>query len=235
MIRKKNSRAAVLFLTVLAAALLLSGCSFLPGSTKTLVTIDEKGMLSEDIVEDVKDSSFTAEELQDYILKDIDTYCRGKEEPPVELTECRVENGSVHIHMEYASCQDYAAFNQVVCFVGTLQEAEDAGYEVDRIWYGSNGREGDPEVIRERFREWKVFIVSEPIAVKVPDKILYASGNVDITGRMTAAVMTVLNDEPAESSSEEESTDEETSAEEEPAGIHPLATVAEQFAYVIYK
>ena len=49
----------------------------------------------------------------------------------------------------------------------------------------------------------------------MPDKILYASDNVKVTGRLTATVKTVMNDTQAET--------------------HPLATVADRFAYVIYK
>ena len=140
-------------------------------------------------------------------------------------------NGDVKISLSYASCADYAAFNQVTCFLGTLQEAEDAGYEVERTWLDESGAAGDMALIRERFREWKVFIISEELNLKVPDKILYASDNVRITGRLTAVVQTVMNDsqtDPAGAASGEQTVKTQVTT-------HPLATVADRFAYVIYK
>ena len=86
-------------------------------------------------------------------------------------------------------------------------------------------------LIRERFREWKVFIVSEELNLKVPDKILYASDNVRITGRLTAVVQTVMNDsqtDPAGAASGEQAVKTQVTT-------HPLATVADRYAYVIYK
>ncbi len=208
--------AAALAVLIAVAGTSLSGCGMAVRSASTSLSIDETGKLREEIVEPQGQDDFTAEELEGYIEQEIELYNRSRE-GAVKLNSCTVLNGEVKISLEYASFDDYAAFNQVTCFAGTLQEAEDAGYEVERTWLEPGGTKGDMEIIRERFREWKVFIVSEEINVKVPDKILYASENVKITGRLTAVVQSVMNEE-----------NEETA-------IHPLATVADRFAYIIYK
>lgn len=208
--------AAALAVLIAVTGTSLSGCGMAVRSASTSLSIDETGKLREEIVEPQGQDDFTAEELEGYIEQEIELYNRSRE-GAVKLNSCTVLNGEVKISLEYASFDDYAAFNQVTCFAGTLQEAEDAGYEVERTWLEPGGTKGDMEIIRERFREWKVFIVSEEINVKVPDKILYASENVKITGRLTAVVQSVMNEE-----------NEETA-------IHPLATVADRFAYIIYK
>ena len=215
-------------------ACLVSGCT-LPTTRNTTVTIDETGKLTEEIVENQGESEYTADELQAYIEEALAAYNRGKETPAIILDSCRVENGSVRLGLAYANFEDYAAFNQVTCFQGTLKEAEDAGYSMDMTWLEPNGQKGDLEIIRERLKEWKVMIVSEPINVKVPDKILYASDNVDITGRLTATVKTVLAEEEpaAETASSEAAQDQQTVSRAE--RIHPLATVTERLAYIIYK
>ena len=200
---------------------MLSGCRLPTNATNTSVTVDENGALTEVIVEDRGEKDYTEEELQAYINDAIALYNAADEDPKITLESGRVENGSVRLTLKYASCEDYAAFNQVTCFLGTLKEAEDAGYTLDRSWLEPNGKEGDLDVIRERLKEWKVFIISEPIKVKVPDKILYASDNVKVTGRLSATVETVLN--------------EGNVGEDGKSILHPLSTVAERFAYIIYK
>ena len=228
---KRPSVLRVLTLILLAACL-LAGCSFPGGATRTTLSIDENGRLTEDIVEDLNGEDYTAEELQSFVESSLAAYNPAEEEK-IKLLSCRVENGSVKISLQYESVEDYAAYNQIICFQGTLKQAEDAGYSLDRSWLEPNGSEGDPQIIREREKEWKVFIVSEPIHVKVPDKILYASENVRITGRLTATVETVMNEKPADTSAPEEDGSDETPVES--PDLHPLATVAERFAYVIYK
>ena len=228
---KRPSVLRVLTLILLAACL-LAGCSFPGGATRTTLSIDENGRLTEDIVEDLNGEDYTAEELQSFVESSLAAY-NPSEEEKIKLLSCRVENGSVKISLQYESVEDYAAYNQIICFQGTLKQAEDAGYSLDRSWLEPNGSEGDPQIIREREKEWKVFIVSEPIHVKVPDKILYASENVRITGRLTATVETVMNEKPADTSAPEEDGSDETPVES--PDLHPLATVAERFAYVIYK
>lgn len=214
---------------LLIAMCSFAACSLPTNNTNTSLTIDENGALTEVIVEDQGDDNYTVEELQAFIEDNLALYNQGKEEPAVTLENCKVENGSVRLTLHYASCADYMNYNQVTCFMGTLKEAEEAGYSLDRTWLEPNGREGDEAIIRERVKEWKIFIVSEPINVKVPDKILYASDNVKITGRLSATVETVMSNTETTSESSE-------STETTPGGdIHPLATVAERFAYVIYK
>ena len=219
-----------------AALCFLSGCSF-STTSNTTVALDETGKLTEEIIEELGDDDFTVEELQEYIDEQLAVYNRGKEEPAVTLQTCRVENGDIRLALRYASCDDYAAFNQIVCFQGTLKEAEDAGYTIDTMaLLEPNGQKGDLEIIREREKEWKIFIVSEPINVKVPDKILYASDNVKVTGRLAATVKTVLNEEKtpaAESSGSEEEEAAPVLTREE--RLHPLSTVTERYAYIIYK
>ena len=230
----KNRMLTAALLALALAACLLAGCT-LPTTSSTTVSLDETGVIQEEIVESQNGRDFTVEELQAYIEEQLAVYNRGKEEPPVKLENCQMENGSVRLMLKYASAADYAAFNNIVCFRGTLQEAEDAGYSMDMPWYEPDGNVGEQKIIMERAKEWKVFIVSEPVNVKVPDKILYASDNVKITGRLTATVETVLNEEEAPAaaaSSSEEETEETLSREER---LHPLSTVTERFGYIIYK
>lgn len=229
-LRNRIPAAGLILLIVLASG--LAGCGMSVRSSSTTLTIDETGRLREEIVEDQGGIEYSEEELKAFITQEADKYNQQKESEAVSLSSCTVQNGDVKISLEYTSCDDYAAFNQVPCFMGTLQEAEDAGYEVERTWTDPEGVIGDNEIIRERFREWKVVILSEAINVRVPDKILYTSENVDVTGRLSAVVTTVMNEEETESSSAGTSS---SSAGTAKTTVYPLATVADRFAYIIYK
>ena len=212
--------AAVLALVCLLS-LGLAGCASAVRSSSTSLSIDETGTIVEEIVEAQGSEKYSQEELTAFINAQLEQYNADKDEAAISLDSCLIESGTVKIRMTYNSCADYADFNQMVCFDGTLQEAEAAGYEIERTWLDPEGAIGDKEIIRERDAEWKIFIVSEAIDVKVPDKILYASENVKITGRLTATVKTVMNEAEEEASEQTE--------------VHPLATVADRFAYIIYK
>ena len=132
---------------LLVTGMLFAGCGMGVRSASTSLTIDETGKVLEEIVESQGNDDFTAEELKGFIDQEISRYNQNKE-GAVKLNTCSVQNGEVKISMEYASCEDYAAFNQVTCFAGTLQEAEDAGYEVERTWLEPTGVRGDMQVIR---------------------------------------------------------------------------------------
>ena len=234
---QKRILAAGLVLLLFLAGMVPTGCGMGVRNAATTLTVDETGKIREEIVEDKGPDNFTEEELLAFIEQETAAYNSGKDSPAITLSSCTIQNSKVQISMEYASCADYAAFNQVAFFVGTLQEAADAGFEVERTWEDPDGVLGDMEIIRERFKEWKVCIVSEPIAVKLPDKILYVSDNVRVTGRMNAVVETVLNDEAADTSASPESLTQSGTGQSTKVQttIHPLATVADRFAYIIYK
>ena len=230
-LKKKTVILLLACMTLFASA--FSGCAFGVRGSSTGVTVDETGWITEEIVENRGAEDYTEEELISFIQDQVDRYNRQKESDAVKLNSCMAQGNSVKISMGYASFQDYAEFNQVVCFNGTLQEAADAGYELDRNWYEPNGTKGDMGIIQERFKEWKVFIISEPIHVKVSDKILYASDNVRVTGRLSAVVKTVMNETQSEDTGAASSSGTQTAKPQ--VTVHPLATVAERFAYVIYK
>ncbi len=205
--------AAVIAAGILSAV--LAGCGLDHNTEETTLVIDETGQLTETIVE-TKETDYSEEELSGYIEQQVSAYPGSNgENPPVSLESCKVSGNKAEVVLHYASCADYASFNNMNIFWGTIAEAEDAGYSFDVALFDENGASGDLNVILERRKEWKVFIVSEALNVKVPDKILYATDNVKITGRLTATVNTVQYEDNKEE--------------------NPYVTTAERYAYILYK
>ena len=220
---------------------LLCGCGGSDKGSHTTLTADDAGSITQKIVEPRDDTEFSQEELEAYVTAQTGAYQNGS----VEMESCKADAQQVEIVLKYASWKDYADFNQVVCFQGTIAEAADAGYDMKQIWVDGSGKPADAETIRERENEWKVFILEEPVRVKMPDKILYTTDNVTVTGRLTARVDTVMQDDgtteqtdaqPAAAASSSAGAEEEpVQAVDGPAVINRYATVADRYAYIIYK
>ena len=252
--RNNRNRKQRLLAGVLAGAIgiALTGCSLPKSNENTSISADETGVITETVVESVGEGSFTEDELKQYIERE------------VSLTKCTVTNRTAETVMTYATCDDYAKFNHVTCFLGTIKAAEDAGFDVTQSFVDKRGAAADAEILSQRAKEWKIFICEEPVQVRLPDKILYATDNVTITGRLTATVNTVLNTPeatPAAASPESAApeagrtqTESVTASSASSAGgsgkasasrsaesgtdsrqMNPYATVSDYYAYIIYK
>ena len=263
--RNNRNRKHRLLAGVLAGAIgiAVAGCSLPNSSENTSISADETGVITETVVESVGEGSFTEDELKQYIEQEIADYTDsggGK----VSLTKCTVTNRTAETVMTYATCDDYAKFNHVTCFLGTIKAAEDAGFDITQSFVDKRGAAADAEVLSERAKEWKIFICEEPVQVRLPDKILYATENVTITGRLTATVNTVLNTPEATSAAassesgaaeaDKTQTESVTASSASSAGgsgtasasrteesgadsqqMNPYATVSDYYAYIIYK
>ena len=263
--RNNRNRKQTLLAGALAGAIgiVAAGCSLPNSNENTSISADETGVITETVVESVGEDSFTEDELKQYIEQEIADYTDsggGK----VSLTKCTVTNRTAETVMTYATCDDYAKFNHVTCFLGTIKAAEDAGFDITQSFVDKRGAAADAEVLSERAKEWKIFICEEPVQVRLPDKILYATENVTITGRLTATVNTVLNTPEATSAAassesgaaeaDKTQTESVTASSASSAGgsgtasasrteesgadsqqMNPYATVSDYYAYIIYK
>ena len=204
---RRTGRGLRLAVGILAASAVfsLAGCSLPNSNENTTVSVNETGTVTENIVEAKGDEDYTEDDLKQYIENAIADY-PSSDKKAVRMESCSVDDSSVTIKMTYASMEDYSSFNHVGAFLGTLAEAEKAGYSMDQNFLDRNGNPADPDVLASRAKEWKVVILSEPVMVRLPDKILYATDNVSITGRLSATVNTVLSqDEGDEDVSSESS------------------------------
>lgn len=206
---QNGAKKAILLLVGAVIMILLAGCGLSNRSDVSTLIADENGRLTCALVEPLEDG-FTQAELEDFIraqIGDLD----------ITLGECSLRDDGLRIELTYESAEDYAAFNGTACFCGTVAEAKEAGYDFAPALIDENGEPADLETIEERAKEWKVLIFEEPMNVRVPDKVLYTTENLKVTGRLTAD----WKEKPAATDSEE------------PA--NRLAIDDFEIAYVIYK
>ena len=95
--------------------------------------------------------------------------------------------------MSYASGDDYSKFNQVTFFTGDVLTAYQAGYDFSGKFQSvEKGQVTGADVTGNDILNsynYGLVILTEPILVKVPGNIVYASDNVEITGKKSARVL----------------------------------------------
>ena len=84
------------------------------------------------------------------------------------------------VEFEFATAEDYAKFNDVNFFYGSIKDAIDNGYETNVTLKSS---ESDTTIGQDEFSalsERYIIVVSEPIVVVMPKDIAYTTANIDI-------------------------------------------------------
>ena len=176
--------------TLLSVLLLLSlgGCQKAQDVETTTVSADKKGKIEQMIVEPLGSDDYTAEELEAYISDSLAAYTEEAGSENIKLESCEMKEGTVKIRISYESWSDYMGFNQVACFFGTLEEAQEAGYSFDRNFLDNSGKAAAGATILAHGQEWKILILEEPVQVMVPGTVLYTTDNVSVTGTRTASI-----------------------------------------------
>ncbi len=226
-----------LMLAVLAMGL-LTGCSkFSPD--ENAVSIGKDGEITAAILDHLDQDYYDAEELKTEVEQAVNTYnqSEGKDCITIEKFQSK-DNGEVTLFMKYAGDEDYAAFNHVDFYAGDITDGYNkGGYRFETTFQQiENGK-----VIRENVDKKEIFrgsnhpmvVFSEEMAVEVPGKILFASSNVQVTGKKSARV----GDETAET---EAVTESETDTEvpviaPEEVTVSATSDAEGALAYIIYE
>ena len=199
-------KAGQLLAVLTAASVLLSGCEKLKDVTTTSVYVSKNGVVTEAIVEDYsKDDDYTEDELKVFVEDDIKKF-----------TEERGDADSVKL--EYGDYQSYADYHGAEFFAGTLDEAEEAGYDFSASFVDSKGNEVSVEDAVKGVKHVRVIVCEEPLEIVTEDPVLCVSGTAVIKGKNTvdtAGEWTTKSTESASASSSEQTKTEETEQEYE--------------------
>ena len=186
MIAKKTP----IILALTAGALMLGGCEMMPGQEKwtpqepAAISIEEDGTIVETVQEELGAAYYDASELQSMITSEVEAYNKENGEASVTVKEYEAADGKVKLVTEYASAQDYAAFNNTEFYYGSMINAQLAGYLFDASYKKvDNGVvKGSPvsgsEVIKRMDKE--VLILRAPLEVHLPGEVLFTSTNAEV-------------------------------------------------------
>ena len=177
-----------------AAMMFLTGCGGKAFSAdKDTVYVQKKGTVKGANVADFDKEYYSESELSDFITETVDTYVAKSGEGTVEIAEFAVEEGIAYVYLDYAGATDYADFNGVEFFAGSVLDAKAEGYDIPDAFTAITVGEGawDDEGN-------KIVIIGQQTEVQVDGTILFVSANASVTGKNTASVTYDLLDEEAE-------------------------------------
>ena len=171
---------------------LLSGCEkFEP--EETAVSVNQKGQVVSYVKESFDKDYYSSDELEASIDQAILDYNTAGGSENVKKKKFEVKDQNAELTMSYASGDDYSKFNQVTFFTGDVLTAYQAGYDFSGKFQSvEKGQVTGADVTGNDILNsynYGLVILTEPILVKVPGNIVYASDNVEITGKKSARVL----------------------------------------------
>ncbi len=174
------------FCAILAAALLMAGCNkFEP--TESTIFITSEGEVKSAIMESFEKSYYDFEELSEEVEKEVKSYCLDvNQEDVITVESLTEENYAVALFMNYRTVGDYEAFNEVLLFNGTYEEAILAGH-IPGDLYDAEGVQAD--VSKEELAKLKVIVTEESINVQTSGRIKYVSNNVTVVDKKLAKAL----------------------------------------------
>ena len=157
-------------------------------ATQTAICIKKDGTVVEAGIEEFDSTVYDQLELDAFVHAEVADYNASAGAEKIKVQQITVENNIATMYLEYSSPQDYAAFHGVTFFVGTMQEAIDAGYMEDIEFYAAYEETlGRKMTVEEISAEgFKVLVMKEHIGVYIKGKIHYISSNMTLADKDTA-------------------------------------------------
>lgn len=174
---------------LLTALLIFSGCGGIEDAEESTVTVNEKGIVTQLLIEDFLSEQYDEEELKTSVQEWVAEYNQKAGAGAVTLKNSEVEEGIAKVMLQYQSDEDYRGFNQVDFFSGTVEEALEEGYTFAGTFTDRKGNIVIEGTVPEQCRGKKVIIIREPLQVLVPGKILYVSKNMEAAEADTARML----------------------------------------------
>lgn len=189
--KHKIAKMAAFILT--AGALTLTACSM--GEEESQVSVLKDGTVDSVIVEGFDKSYYDKDELQQMILEEVSTYNRNAGSGVISVEKVSVEDGEAKVRMTYACADDYAAFNDGIFFIGSVQEAQEAGYDLNKVLSSTTDNlatVGMSDMLA--MKDVNILITDMKTQVVLNGKAAYISGNVTVDKKLK----TVFFDETSE-------------------------------------
>lgn len=178
----------MILLLLAVLTVVLAGCGKKGDSyDETTVIINKKGEITHRIVEAFDKGYYNEDELREDINDELSEYCKDKDEKAARLVSLEIKDGMAAAQISFAKPEDYAAFNEVDFFYGSVDEAIEQQYTTDVTLKGSgNDEEPIGKLEFEALGDKMIVIVSEPVVYEVPGKIAYTTANIEILDDTTA-------------------------------------------------
>ncbi len=180
----------ILAAVLCTAVMLLGGCSMIDQAMwnpegDDAIRIASDGSVTEMVRDTLDQAYYSADELEKTITSSVEEYNQSHGEDSVKVASFKTEDADVTLKMEYASLDDYAAFNNLELYQGSMINAQLDGYLFDgsffKIKNGEvSGKAVDSSAVFSDGMSSQVLIVQGPLEVCVDGKVTYISSNAQI-------------------------------------------------------
>lgn len=164
------------------------------------ISVNKDGSISSRIVEDFSESYYDAGGLKSMIETAIADYKGQDSTAQVTLKKCEASDGSVNVLMEFADYKSYAGFNGEEFFAGTIQAANQAGFDLNVTLQAVSDKAdlssvSKPELLGMGDSHIVLFKAAEsdgaeasPMRINCYGEILYVGEGVTAVGKKSADV-----------------------------------------------
>lgn len=183
---------------VVMCTLMLSGCdlkervedllgtgAWEPGETN--LTVREDGTLTETVIDQLDQSYYNSEELNQMITETVSVYNQSHGADAVKVDSLSLENNQVVVTMTYRSASDYADYNNVRFYNGSMLGAEMEGYLFYTQFRKVDDGVAEVDAISNeeplKHKEYQVLVTDASHLVQVPGDVVYVSVNAAPMGK----------------------------------------------------
>ena len=180
-VKRHFSKTAAL-LCIAVFGILMSACGKDDNSTR--VEVSKDGAVKSVIYEAFAEPNYDVNELTEMVNTKVSDFNSEYLSTKVTVDSLKYdeEKKTVKLVMDYNSANDYADFNEVSFFYGTLTEAEEKGYTVSADMVGT-GDDKLPDDWKEQYKDKHIIICDEAVKVKAPYKIDFISKDVQLLSK----------------------------------------------------
>lgn len=177
----------VYIMILLAASVLAAGCGKGDNVKTTTLYVEKDGTVVQAITEAMDKSYFNEKDLDQWVEDYVKEYNKEAKKEAIQVKKSEVEEKKAKVTIEYASMEDYSAFNNVEAFEGTVAKAQKEGYDLNREFKSAKGK---PSITMDEIdgsEEYHIIVLEESQTVVLEKDALYASSNVKCNGKKAAA------------------------------------------------
>ncbi len=152
------------------------GTNYAEAETNTVYVLENGKVISTD-VEAFDEKTYDKDKLQSYVKDSINTYNAEIGKNSLKEKSLKIEDGKAVLVLEYADVDTYEAVNAVELFVGTVKEAQAAGYKFDASYAKLTDGKAISATAEDftKSDDYKVVIIKSNTKVVVPGEICFIS------------------------------------------------------------
>lgn len=168
---------------------------------QTSLQISLGGTVTETIFDTLDESYYDADELQDLIARSVRIYNEEHGENSITVPAYSAQNGKIYLVLTYAKPEDYASYNEVNFFNGSILSAQMNGLAYPDTFLKVNGTSASESVSSEEalsHKEYSIAVADTEHVVQVPGQIRFVSENAEIVNSHTASPKPAKEEEKQE-------------------------------------